>query len=58
LGSQPVSNDYKARGVEVVAMSQFDTTAWVKKGTREEVGMITDYADSKLTGFNNGLVEE
>ena len=27
LGSQAVATDYKAHGVNVVAMSQFDTTA-------------------------------
>ena len=58
MGSQAVANDYKARGVNVVAMSQFDMTAWVKKGTREEVGVIMDYTDNKLTEFNKGLVEE
>jgi len=58
LGSQAVAKDYQARGVKVVAMSQFDMTAWVKKGTREEVGVITDYTDNKLTEFNKGLVEE
>jgi len=58
LGSQAVATDYKARGVNVVAMSQFDMTAWVKRGTREEVGIITDYTNSKLTQFNQGLVEE
>ena len=44
--------------VSVVAMSQFDMTAWVKKGTREEVGVITDFANHELTQFNKGLVEE
>jgi hypothetical protein len=24
---------------------QFDMTAWVKRGTREEVGIITDFVD-------------
>jgi hypothetical protein len=28
-------------------MSQFDMTAWVKSGTREEVGVITDFTDSE-----------
>lgn len=58
MGSQAVANDYKARGIKVVAMSQFDMTAWVKKGTREEVGIITDFTNPKLTQFNKGLVEE
>ena len=58
MGSQAVARDYKANGIKVVAMSQFDMTAWVKKGTREEVGVITDFTDHKLTQFNKGLVKE
>ena len=33
-------------------------TAWVKRGTREEVGVVTDFTDCKLTQFNKGLIEE
>jgi hypothetical protein len=29
---------------------QFDMTAWVKSGTREEVGIITDYTDERCAG--------
>jgi len=58
LGSQAVANDYKSRGAKVVAMSQFDMTAWVKRGTQEVVGVITDWTNPKLTQFNKGLVEE
>ena len=59
LGSQAVANDYKARGVKVVAMSQFSVTAWVKKGARaDSVDVITDHTDSKLTQFSKGLVED
>jgi len=57
LGSQAVAKDYAARSVRVFAMSQFDMTAWVKKGTREEVGIITDFTDSGLTEFNKKLVD-
>ena len=39
-------------------MSQFYMTAWVKGGTREEVGVITDYTNGKLTQLNEDLVEE
>jgi hypothetical protein len=45
LGSQAVANDFKSKGIPVKAQIQFDMTAWVKKGTREEVGIITDYVD-------------
>jgi leucyl aminopeptidase len=58
LGSQAVAKDYQARSVNVLAMSQFDMTAWVKRGTREEVGIITDFVDSNLTKFNMQLVDK
>ncbi|KAF8639864.1 hypothetical protein AX17_001119 [Amanita inopinata Kibby_2008] len=57
LGSQAVAKDYAARSVHVIAMSQFDMTAWVKRGTREEVGIITDFTDASLTEFNMKLVD-
>ncbi|KAF8914108.1 peptidase [Gymnopilus junonius] len=56
LGSQAIAKDYEARSVNVIAMSQFDMTAWVKRGTREEVGIITDFTDEDLTNFNMALV--
>ncbi|KAJ6629171.1 peptidase [Mycena sp. CBHHK59/15] len=56
LGSQAVAQAYEGR-VNVIAMSQFDMTAWVKRGTREEVGIITDFTDESLTEFNKQLVE-
>ncbi|KAH9963857.1 peptidase [Russula dissimulans] len=56
LGSQAVAKDYKAKGVKVIAMSQFDMTAWVKTGTREEVGIITDFVDPDITALNKQLV--
>lgn len=74
LGSAAVSKDYAARGVNVVGMSQFDMTAWVKAGTKESVGIITDFVDPEyvvstdlanvlilpvsLTEFNKKLVDE
>jgi leucyl aminopeptidase len=57
LGSQAVAKDYEARSVNVIAMSQFDMTAWVKRGTAEEVGIITDFTDEGLTDFNKALVD-
>ncbi|KDQ64752.1 hypothetical protein JAAARDRAFT_684578 [Jaapia argillacea MUCL 33604] len=57
LGSQAVARDYESRNVNVIAMSQFDMTAWVKRGTREEVGIITDFVDDGLTEFNKKLVD-
>ncbi|OCH88312.1 peptidase [Obba rivulosa] len=57
LGSQAIARDYEARSVNVIAMSQYDMTAWVKRGTREEVGIITDFVNSELTEFNKNLVD-
>ncbi|KAJ7179815.1 peptidase [Mycena crocata] len=56
LGSQAVAQAYEGR-VNVIAMSQFDMTAWVKRGTREEVGLIMDFVDIPLTEFNKQLVD-
>ncbi|KAL5530613.1 hypothetical protein ACEPAF_6871 [Sanghuangporus sanghuang] len=58
LGSQAVARDYESRGVNVLAMSQFDMTAWVKRGTKESIGIITDYTDNALTTFNKDLVDK
>ncbi|KAI9455453.1 peptidase [Lactarius psammicola] len=57
LGSQAVAKDYEKRGANVIAMSQFDMTAWVKNYTREEVGIIVDYVDSEVTELNKQLVD-
>ncbi|KAG9099760.1 Leucine aminopeptidase 1 [Ceratobasidium sp. UAMH 11750] len=58
LGSQAVAQEYKARGANVKAQIQFDMTAWVKRGTEEQVGIITDYVDPELTTFVAKLVKE
>jgi len=58
LGSQAIAQDYERRGVNVIAMSQYDMTAWVKKGTREEVGVIVDFTDADLTELNKQLVDK
>ncbi|TEB35495.1 peptidase [Coprinellus micaceus] len=58
LGSQAVAKAYEISSTNVLAMSQFDMTAWVKRGTREEVGIITDFVDPDLTTFNKELVDK
>jgi len=58
LGSQQLATDYANRGVEVYAMSQYDMTAWVKRGTKEVVGVVTDYVDPTLTDYNKKLIKE
>lgn len=51
LGSQAIFTDYKNKGVDVKAMLQQDMTGYVKAGTTESVGVITDYVDASLTAF-------
>jgi len=58
LGSQAVAQHYEAQGLKVYAMSQYDMTAWVKRGMPEEVGVIVDYVDPTLTAFNKALIDE
>jgi len=43
LRSQASAMDYRTRDVNVVPMSQFGMTAWVKRGTKEEAGVVTDF---------------
>ncbi|RPD78545.1 peptidase [Lentinus tigrinus ALCF2SS1-7] len=57
LGSQAVASDYESRDINVVAMSQYDMTAFVKRGTPERVGVVTDYTDPDLTQFNKDLID-
>jgi leucyl aminopeptidase len=57
LGSQAVAQSYAAQGLEVYAMSQYDMTAWVKRGTHEEIGVIVDYVDDALTEYNKQLID-
>jgi leucyl aminopeptidase len=56
LGSQAVFTNYKNSGKVVKAMLQQDMTGYVKPGTREAVGVITDYVDAGLTAFIKRVV--
>ncbi|EJT97610.1 peptidase [Dacryopinax primogenitus] len=56
LGSQAVAQSYAQENVNIHSMVQFDMTAWVKRGTREEIGIVTDYVDADLTEFIRTLV--
>lgn len=51
LGSQAVVDEYLRRHVRVYAMMQQDMTAYVKNGTEERLGLVTDYVSPKLTKF-------
>ncbi|KAJ7240546.1 hypothetical protein C8J57DRAFT_1371251 [Mycena rebaudengoi] len=57
LGSQAIAAAYEAAGREIKGMIQFDMTAWVQEGTREEMAVITSSADEELTQFEIKLIE-
>ncbi|CAE6457676.1 unnamed protein product [Rhizoctonia solani] len=57
LGSQAVAKHYSEHGANIKAQIQFDMTAWVQRGSREEVGIITDFVDPDLTAYVTKLVE-
>jgi len=58
LGSQAVATEYASRSAKIKAQLQFDMTAWVKKGSKEVVGVITDFVDAKLTEFIKTLIDK
>lgn len=57
LGSQAVASAYEQDHVRVQAMLQQDMTAFVKRGTTEKVGIVTDYTSPALTDFVTRLVD-
>ncbi|KAI5449972.1 hypothetical protein NCC49_003863 [Naganishia albida] len=58
LGSQAVAKVYEANKVDVKGMIQMDMTAWIKKDTKEVIGVITDFVDPALTKFIADAVTE
>lgn len=58
LGSQAVVDEYARRHVRVYAMMQQDMTAYVKSGTEERLGLVTDYVSPKLTKFVELLAKQ
>ncbi|KZT39443.1 Zn-dependent exopeptidase [Sistotremastrum suecicum HHB10207 ss-3] len=56
LGSQDVVKAYTQRGARVRGMLQFDMTAWVKNGTREEIGILDNCADEGLRNLTTEFV--
>lgn len=58
LGSQAIAQAYEQKDADVYAMSQFDMTAWVKKGVPEKVGLINDFVSPELLDFQKKLVDQ
>ncbi|SPO21301.1 related to bacterial leucyl aminopeptidase precursor [Ustilago trichophora] len=58
LGSQAVAQAYERKATPVHAMLQQDMTAFVKSGTTETVGLVSDFVSTPLTKFIAMLVDE
>ena len=58
LGSQAVAQAYEHKATKVHAMLQQDMTAFVKSGTTETVGLVSDFVSTPLTTFIALLVDE
>ncbi|KAJ6606385.1 hypothetical protein DFH09DRAFT_1120058, partial [Mycena vulgaris] len=57
LGSQVIAAAYEFAGKEIKGMIQFDMTAWVKAGSREEMAVMSSSSDVELTKFEIKLIE-
>ncbi|KAF7353707.1 Peptide hydrolase [Mycena venus] len=57
LGSQAIAAAYESAGKEIKGMIQFDMTAWIKAGSREEMAVISSSSDAALTEFEIKLIE-
>ncbi|KAH6976374.1 hypothetical protein BKA56DRAFT_633602 [Ilyonectria sp. MPI-CAGE-AT-0026] len=51
LGSGAVFQQYSRQGRDVKAMLNQDMTGYIKPGTKEVIGLITDNVDASLTAF-------
>ncbi|EST06621.1 Peptidase M28 [Kalmanozyma brasiliensis GHG001] len=57
LGSEAVAQAYERRATKIHAMLQQDMTAFVKAGTTETVGLVSDFVSTPLTKFIGLLVD-
>jgi len=55
-GSQAIANYYQSNSIVVYAQMQLDMTMFVKQGTTESIGIITDYVNAQLTDFLKVLI--
>jgi len=57
LGSQVIATDYANRGIDVFGMLQLDMTGYVRSGSQECIGILTDNVSPQLTAFLRQLVD-
>jgi len=56
LGSQAIFKQYASSGVNVRAMLNQDMTGYVKPGSKERFGMMTDNTDKNLNAFTQKVI--
>lgn len=57
IGSQAVVQSYVEKEAHVQAMLQMDMTAFLKEGTEERIGVVTDFVSPALTRYVENLIE-
>lgn len=57
LGSQAIFENYKKKNKAVKAMLNQDMTGYVKNGTTEHFGVITDHVNARLTTFIKKVID-
>ena len=53
-GSQAIAQDFRRQGINVVAVVQFDMTAF--NGSVEDISLLTDFTNGPLTTFTGRLI--
>ncbi len=53
-GSQAIAQDFRQRNLNVVAVMQFDMTAF--NGSVEDISLISDFTNNQLTNFTGRLI--
>lgn len=57
VGSQDIANDYKAAGVNVVAMVQHDMDLWKADGSADKIWFVNNNTDSAFNDMLGQLVD-
>lgn len=53
-GSQAIAQDFRQQGLDVVAVMQFDMTAF--NGSMEDISLLSDFTNNQLTTFTGRLI--
>lgn len=56
LGSGAIFQQYSRQGRDIKAMLNQDMTGYVKPGTKQVIGIITDNVDASLTAYVKRII--